>query len=166
MKLWTAVLIEEAEEILSSGLSGDLYHGGEVLVSTDQVQAAIVAEEGDFSLRPQAFRNNWIPMVLLEITIPDGRLDEYLAVCLGSMYDEYDSAAYEVDEAGKGIMAPTPSKESLRIKKKAPALFDKLDKGQGSIREILDLFGYACVGWDAVIPPEMIREIDPATVLK
>jgi hypothetical protein len=142
MKLWITVSLDNLPHILQNGL--DDPYSNEIRLSPN---AELVADEA-FSLKEE--------LAVLEVEIPDDQLDEFLTNCVASHGDDLTDVEGGLEDAlERGDTATV-----ARIQK----MFQAVKSGTISAAQMLDYFGYACLGQP--LPPSMLKLLDPGTMLE
>lgn len=141
MKLWTTVNLNRLPHVLQNGL--DNPYSEEIQFSRDAARLAddVLSMPGE--------------LAFLETEIPDDQLDDFFVECVASHSDELSDAEAELEyaqESGEAWRA-----DHLRKMLQAA-------EGEATTMQMLDLFGYVCLG--RVLPPSMLKLLDPATMLE
>jgi hypothetical protein len=142
MKLWTTVDITRMPDVQRNGLTNPTY------------------EEMIFALEPELIAQTALDfegeLAFIEVDFPDEEIDELFAYCIGSVGDDLTNMemSFQYDlEAGL-------SRKEIRAREE---FLEKVGEIQ-SATENLNLLGYACLAVE--VPPEMIRVLDPLTMLE
>ncbi len=149
MKLWTTVNVADLPYIFAHGFSNP--HAAEIVFDVDpEGMAENAMEERDEGA------------VFLEIEIPDDELEVHFAYCMGITIDmagnEADSIQSSID-AGE-ITDP----EELEA---AYAHLEALKpENIQCAADAVNLFGFVCLGYMETIPPNMIKLLDPETMME
>ncbi len=146
MKLWTTVHITELPRIHAEGFTNP--YGEEITFDSDpQNLAEVVLEQEDEGA------------VFLEIEIPDDEIEVHFAYCTGI---HYDHASDEMEQI-RGEIESGEITEQAELEE-AVALIDRLEN-MDHAADALDYFGFVCLGTGETIPREMIKLLDPETMM-
>lgn len=143
MKLWTTVDLRRLPVILQTGLDNPFSE--EIIFRNDP---ELVAENALTFPEELAF---------IETEIPDDEIDEWFYYCIGSVGDDHTDAAAMLEwdiEAGR------VTQEEVDERMEFIAALETIETGSAN----LELLGYACLY--RVLPPEMLKLLDPTTMLE
>lgn len=141
MKLWTTIELTRLPAILETGFDNP-YSDEVIFYSIPDIAAEqAVSMEGE--------------LAFIETEIPDERVDEFFAPCLGSYGDEAVNQEIYLQD----LLAEGDEKGAAELREHLTAM-EGVDTGRGG----LEVFGYACLA--EIIPPSMLKLLDPMTMLE
>lgn len=152
MKLWTIVDLVRVPSIFSEGLTNPYYeeiifHKTYEFIADSAMEAK--AEEGP----------HYLP-AFLQVDFPDDQLNEWFLPCMATNYDMlYDEQSSIEDRWEGGELTEEEYAEGL---KQLELLSNALDSND--MATVFEIHDFACLAM--VVPPEMIKILDPATMLE
>ncbi len=149
MKLWTVVNVGELPHIFQNGF--DNPYAAEITFDSDP---EIVAES--------AFAERDEGAMFLEIEIPDDELEVHFAVCTGITYDMASDEAGSISAYIEDGEITDPEELEVAYARLEALQPDNIEYAADS----LNLFGFVCLGTGEVIPPSMIKLLDPETMME
>lgn len=142
MKLWTTLEFDRLPHVLKNGFDNPF---------SEEIIFWNVPEIG--AENAMSFEGE---LAFIEAEIPDGQLDDYFTRCMASWGDDTVGMASNLEQM---MEEGAPAKEISELEK----LIARAEVVQtGS--EGFEIFGYSCLG--AVLPPEMLKILDPNTMLE
>ena len=141
MKLWTTIELERLPATLETGFDNP-YSDEIIFYSIPDIAAdQALSFEGE--------------LAFIETEIPDERVDEFFAPCLGIYGDEMVN-----DEIYLQDLITAGDEKGAALLREHLTAREGVDTGRAG----LEVFGYACLA--EIIPPSMLKLLDPVTMLE
>ncbi len=97
------------------------------------------------------------PLAFIEVDFPDDDIDEWFTYCIATTSDEADNARYALED---DIASGRITEDQIEAAQEYIQSLESMETGLQSF----EVLGYACLFH--VVPPEMIKLLDPVTMME